>query len=99
MLSYLCRLCFPKKGNKMSAESKARFVKYIRGTYSEIKDDKLTAKVNRAARAITSHDGKIISFSNPTVVGVGMSTVYVVLQIIYEATEEIPSDVFKEKNK
>lgn len=99
MLLLLCRPYFPRKGKRMSAENKTRFVKYVKSTYSEIKDDKITAKTNRIVHTITSNGGKIVSFSNPTVVGVGMSTVYVVVQIIYEAAEEIPSDVFKEKNK
>jgi hypothetical protein len=82
----------------MSTETKTRFVKCVKGTYSDVKDDKLTAKINRQVHIINEHGGKIISFSNPTVIGVGMSTVYLVMQIIYEATEEIPSEAFKEKS-
>lgn len=83
----------------MSAENKTRFVKCVKGTYSEIKEDRFTTKVNRQVRIITEHGGKIISYSNPTVIGVGMSTVYLVVQIIYEAPEEIPSEAFKEKSE
>ena len=81
----------------MSTENKSRFVKCVKATYSEIKDDKLTAKINRAIHTIVENGGKIVSFSQPTVAGVGMSTVYYFVLIISEAHEEIPPEVFKEK--
>lgn len=81
----------------MSAETKNRYVKCVKATYSEIKDDKFTAKINRIVHTISEHGGKIVSFSQPTVAGVGMSTVYYFVMVIYEAHEEIPSEYFKEK--
>lgn len=74
-----------------------RFVKSVKGTYTDIKNDKLTSKINRIARIISDNGGKIISYSQPTVVCVGMSAVFIVIMIIYEASEEIPAEAFKEK--
>lgn len=78
-------------------ENATRFIKTVRVTYSDVQKNKIDGKVNEVVKVINENGGKVISFTQ-ILFGAGMSTIYLVYNIIYEAKEEIPAEIFKNKN-
>ena len=78
-------------------ENATRFIKTVRVTYSDVQKNKVDGKVNEVVKVINENGGKVISFTQ-ILFGAGMSTIYLVYNIIYEAKEEIPGETFKNKN-
>lgn len=77
---------------------KTRFVKIVRLCYSDFQKNKAEAKINNYASIIRNNGGKIVNITPPTVIGVGLSTVYIIYNIVYEADEEIAAKYFKKEN-
>lgn len=78
-------------------ENTTRFIKTVKVTYSDVQKNKVDGKVNEAVKLINENGGKVISFTQ-ILFGAGMSTIYLVYNVIYEAKQEIPAEIFKNKN-
>lgn len=83
-----------ERGNTME---NTRFIKAVRVTYSDVQKNKADSKVNEAVKVITENGGKVISFTH-ILFGAGVSTIYLIYNIVYEAKNEIPAEIFKSKN-
>ena len=77
---------------------RCRYIKTIRTTYTDIKNNKVDAIINSTTEIITKNGGKIITITSGDTRGVGVSTVYFVYTIVYEAFAPIPDECFPKKN-
>lgn len=83
----------------MTMAEKTRFVKVIRLCYSDFQKNKAESRINRCVNTIRENGAKVINIMPPTVIGVGLSVVYIVYNIVYEAENEIPTEYFKKDSK
>lgn len=74
-------------------KARNRYIKIIKLTYTDVAKDTIEDKINGVSSIITQNGGKVVSFMEE-VIGVGLSTVYWIFCIVYEAGNEIPPDKF-----
>lgn len=72
---------------------KRRFIKTVNITYSDVKNNLVDTILNRVLNTIYENGGNFIS-SYTTNIGVGVSPVFLVYNIIYEATNQIDDAAF-----
>lgn len=75
------------------ATRKSRYIKMVKTTYNEIKKDISDVTINKVSEAITHSGGRVINITHDNMC-VGMSTVYWVFVITYEAISELPLSCF-----
>lgn len=84
----------PQMEEKQQKAKLGRFTRMVKLTYTDIDRDKADSILNQNVQIIMDNDGKVISFIEE-IIGVGLSTVYMVFFIIYEAPAPISDSVFK----
>lgn len=78
--------------------NKGRYVKIVKVSYTDVTKNHADDKVNNVIDIIRNNGGKIVSLTQ-NVFGVGMSTVYLLYNIIYEADGVLPHSVFNDNGK
>ena len=84
--------------DKQHKPQAGRFTRMIKLTYTDIDRDKADNILNQNVQTIMDNGGKVINFIEE-IIGVGLSTVYMVFFIVYEAPAPFPESVFNNAEK